>query len=188
MSAVVRPFQEYTLSIPVQFPSQSPSPLTTSTATRRRFIVILPLAGAALLAACSKPGTPVAALPPAVPPTDTPASTPAASSMAAPAPEPAPSPVPAPAPAAPAPQTPAATSGTGTAALDDADPLAKTLGYVADATRADAARFPAKVAGSHCANCAVYQGAAGSAQAACPIFGGKIVSANGWCSAWVKKA
>jgi hypothetical protein len=106
------------------------------------------------------------------------------------------SPVPAPTPAsstAPAPvtQQPATTTGTaaaGTVALDEADPQAKTLGYVADATRADTARFPVKVAGSHCATCAVYQGAAGSAQGACPIFGGKIVSSKGWCSAWVKKA
>lgn len=185
MSAVVRPFQECILSNPLQFPSQSSAPLTTITANRRRFIVILPLAGAALLAACSKPGTPVAALPAAIPPIDAPASMPAASPMAAPAPEVAPLQAPAP---APMPQTPAkATGASVTVALEETDPLAKTLGYVGDSTRADAARFPTKGAGSHCATCAVYQGAAGSAQAACPIFGGKTVSANGWCSAWVKK-
>lgn len=157
-----------------------------TTANRRRFIAALPFAGAALLAACSKPSTPVAALPAAVPPIDTPTSTPSASSVAAPAPAPVPSPAPAPAPQPPA--TTTGTAATGTVAVDEAEPLAKTLGYVADATRADAARFPVKVVGSHCATCAVYQGAAGSAQGACPIFGGKIVSSKGWCSAWVKKA
>ena len=73
-------------------------------------------------------------------------------------------------------------------ALDEADPLAKSLGYVADATRVDSARFPARVAGSQCANCAVFQGSAGSARGGCPIFAGKSVAATGWCSAWTKKA
>ena len=44
--------------------------------------------------------------------------------------------------------------------------------------------FPA---GQMCSNCALYQGKATDAAAACPLFAGKQVSAKGWCSAWAKK-
>ena len=67
------------------------------------------------------------------------------------------------------------------------DPQAIALGYVADATKADAKKFPKYAAGQMCSNCALYQGKPGDAAGACPIFGGKQVSAKGWCSAWAKK-
>ena len=63
------------------------------------------------------------------------------------------------------------------------DPTAKALNYVADASKASAAK-----PGSKCANCAIYQGAAGSAQGPCPVFGGKSVKAAGWCSSWTAKS
>jgi hypothetical protein len=72
--------------------------------------------------------------------------------------------------------------------LDEKDPLAVSLGYVADATKADKAKFPKFVAGSNCGNCALFQGAAGAAAGNCPLFAGKQVSAKGWCSAYAKKA
>jgi len=72
--------------------------------------------------------------------------------------------------------------------LDEKDPLAAALGYVADATRADAKKFPGHAAGQTCANCALYQGKAGEAAGNCPLFAGKQVTAAGWCSAWAKKA
>ena len=73
------------------------------------------------------------------------------------------------------------------AKLDEKDPQATALGYVADATKADVKKFPKYAAGQNCANCALYQGKAGDATGGCPLFAGKVVAAKGWCSAWAKK-
>ena len=43
------------------------------------------------------------------------------------------------------------------------------------------------VEGANCANCMYVQGADGEQHRPCNIFPGKLVSADGWCSAWVKK-
>jgi len=83
--------------------------------------------------------------------------------------------------------TAVATAARAQARLDEKDPQAVALGYVADATRADAKKFPKYAAGQNCASCALYQGKAGDAAGACPLYAGKQVSAKGWCSAWVKK-
>ena len=72
--------------------------------------------------------------------------------------------------------------------LDEKDPVAMSLGYVADATKANKAKFPKYEAGQACSNCALYQGKAGAAAGACPLYAGKQVSAKGWCSAYAKKA
>jgi len=74
------------------------------------------------------------------------------------------------------------------AMVDETSPQAVALGYVADATKADVKKFPKYAAGQVCGNCALYQGKATDAAAACPLFAGKQVSVKGWCSAWVKKA
>ena len=73
------------------------------------------------------------------------------------------------------------------AAVDPKDPTAVQLGYVADATKADKAKFPKYAAGQECGNCGLYQGPAGSTSGPCPIYQNKVVQAKGWCSAWVKK-
>ncbi len=73
------------------------------------------------------------------------------------------------------------------AMLDEKDPQAVALAYVADASKTDAKKFPKYAAGQNCANCALYQGKAGAAAGGCPLFGAKQVTAKGWCSAWVKK-
>lgn len=65
-------------------------------------------------------------------------------------------------------------------AADDA--TAKALKYVGDASQAAGAK-----PGSKCANCSLYQGAAGSAQGGCLLFPGKSVKAAGWCSSWTAK-
>lgn len=70
--------------------------------------------------------------------------------------------------------------------LSPTDATAQTLGYVEDATQADKAKFPTYTAGSACANCNFFQGAA--AWGACQLFPGKSVNAKGWCSAHAKKA
>ncbi|HUO18188.1 MAG TPA: high-potential iron-sulfur protein [Steroidobacteraceae bacterium] len=62
------------------------------------------------------------------------------------------------------------------------DPTAKALKYVPDA-----AKSPDAKPGSKCATCALYQGAAGSAQGGCLLFPGKAVKATGWCSSWTQK-
>jgi hypothetical protein len=74
------------------------------------------------------------------------------------------------------------------AVVDEKDPQAAALGYVADAKRADAKKYPKFAAGQHCGSCALYQGKAGDKAGACPLFAGKQVAATGWCSAWAKKA
>jgi hypothetical protein len=72
--------------------------------------------------------------------------------------------------------------------LDEKDPTAASLGYVADAARADKAKFPKFAAGQACANCQFYQGKAGAPNGPCPLYAGKLVTAKGWCSAYAKKA
>lgn len=70
----------------------------------------------------------------------------------------------------------------------ETDAQAKALGYVADAAKADKAKFPKFAAGQQCGNCALFQGKAGLASGPCPLFAGKQVAAKGWCSAYAKKA
>ncbi|CAN5460174.1 high-potential iron-sulfur protein [soil metagenome] len=87
----------------------------------------------------------------------------------------------------------AATTTVGTTSwaqvrLDPKDPQASALGYVDDATKADAKRFPQYKAGQACAGCALFQGKPADAAGPCALFPGKQVSAKGWCSAWSKKA
>ena len=72
--------------------------------------------------------------------------------------------------------------------VDEKDPQAVALGYVADATKADKAKFPKYAAGQACGGCQLYQGKAGDAAGPCALFAGKQVAAKGWCSAYVKKA
>lgn len=74
------------------------------------------------------------------------------------------------------------------ALLDEKDPQAVALGYVADAKRVDVKKFPKFVAGQNCANCALFQGTAADKAGGCPLFGTRQVTAAGWCNAWVKKA
>lgn len=62
------------------------------------------------------------------------------------------------------------------------DATAKALKYVTDAGKAPDAK-----PGSKCANCSLYQGAAGSMQGGCLLFPGKAVKASGWCSSWTAK-
>jgi len=76
--------------------------------------------------------------------------------------------------------------GTAEAAevLAESDPTAVALGYKMDATKAPNRKDKTAV----CANCSLYTGKAGAADGPCTIFGGKLVNAKGWCSAWAKKA
>ena len=74
------------------------------------------------------------------------------------------------------------------AKVDEKDPQAVALGFVADASKADTKKFPKYAAGQTCSSCVLYQGKAGDAAGNCPLFPAKQVNAAGWCSAWAKKA
>ncbi|HLY53855.1 MAG TPA: high-potential iron-sulfur protein [Steroidobacteraceae bacterium] len=63
--------------------------------------------------------------------------------------------------------------------LDASSAQARAVRYVEDARQA---RSPA--AGNNCANCALYQGASGSARGPCQLFPGRDVKATGWCTSW----
>lgn len=76
-------------------------------------------------------------------------------------------------------------SGTAGAAdtISETDPQAAALGYKADATKADKRKDATQL----CSNCNFYSGKAGEASGPCALFQGKLVAANGWCTAWAKK-
>jgi hypothetical protein len=74
------------------------------------------------------------------------------------------------------------------AMVDEKNPQAAALGYVADTTKVDAKKYPKHTASQLCNNCALYQGKATDAAGGCPLFAGKQVAGKGWCSAWAKKA
>lgn len=74
------------------------------------------------------------------------------------------------------------------ALVDEKNPQAVGLGYVADATRTDKKKYPRYAAGQACSNCALYQGKPADAAGGCPLFAGKQVAGKGWCSAYAKKA
>ncbi len=82
----------------------------------------------------------------------------------------------------------AASSASAQAMVNEKDAQAVSLGYAADTTKVDAKKFPKHAAAQKCSNCQLYTGAAGSKAGPCSIFPGKQVAANGWCSAYVKKA
>ena len=81
----------------------------------------------------------------------------------------------------------AAAAATALPALDPNDPTAKSLGYVNDSSKVDAAKNPTHKPQQKCATCAQYQGKAGDARGGCNIFAGKSVSSGGWCKVWAKK-
>jgi len=72
--------------------------------------------------------------------------------------------------------------------VDERDPQAQALGYVADASKVDTKKYSKFAAGQNCTTCSLYQGKATDKAAACALFAGKLVAGPGWCSAWVKKA
>lgn len=74
------------------------------------------------------------------------------------------------------------------AMLSETDAQAAALGYKADASKVDKAKYAKYAAGQVCTNCALYQGKATDAAGGCPLFAGKQVAGKGWCSAWAKKA
>lgn len=68
--------------------------------------------------------------------------------------------------------------------LTDADPTAKAMDYVDDATTSKNNLYKP---GSVCANCQLYSGDA-AGYGTCQLFPGKLVSAKGWCTSYTRKA
>ena len=134
---------------------------TSSLRTRRQALKFFPLASLAMIVACSPKQEQTVP-----PPLQEPGS-----------PQPAPAPAPTPVPIA-----------TVLVPLDEKDPQAVALGYVAEAARADRVKFPNATPGNVCANCSLYLAGANDATGPCSIFPGKSVMAAGWCASWVKKA
>lgn len=73
------------------------------------------------------------------------------------------------------------------AMVGEAEPQAAALGYKADTANVDQKRFPKHAAAQKCVNCILYQSKTATA-GGCSIFAGKLVAADGWCSAYQKKA
>ena len=69
-------------------------------------------------------------------------------------------------------------------AVSESEPTATALGYKMDATKASNRKDQTAV----CGNCSLYSGKPGASDGPCSVFGGKLVNAKGWCTAWVKKA
>jgi hypothetical protein len=72
------------------------------------------------------------------------------------------------------------------------EPLAQAMGYKADASTVDTAKFPKRAgeegAKQFCNNCALYAGTADDEVAPCSIFQNRLVKGAGWCNAWVAKS
>ena len=73
-------------------------------------------------------------------------------------------------------------------ALTEDDATAQALGYKADATTVDSAKYATYAAGQNCGNCLQFQGKDGDSSGLCAIFPGKLVARGGWCQVWVKGA
>ena len=71
--------------------------------------------------------------------------------------------------------------------LDPSDPTAKSLGFVTDSSKVDAAANPTHKPEQKCGTCAQFQGKAGDASGGCNIFAGHSVPAGGWCKVWAQK-
>tara|TARA_R110001592_G_scaffold132818_1_gene347635 strand:+ start:67 stop:441 length:375 start_codon:yes stop_codon:yes gene_type:complete len=72
--------------------------------------------------------------------------------------------------------------------LAEDHPQAIALGYRHDAATVDPVKYPtADAASKNCANCQLFQADGDSAWGGCPLFAGKAVNAQGWCTAWVKR-
>ena len=72
--------------------------------------------------------------------------------------------------------------------LDEADPVAKALGYVHDTRKADAAKYPTHKPEQICAECQFAQAPQADGWVPCALFPGKSVAPKGWCVSWAKKA
>ncbi len=71
--------------------------------------------------------------------------------------------------------------------VEEDEELAQQVGYKHDASDVDPNEWPDYEEGETCANCQLYHGEEGADSGPCDIFGGGLVSANGWCLSWLEK-
>lgn len=71
--------------------------------------------------------------------------------------------------------------------VDVNDPVAKSLGYVPDTAKVNAAENPTHKPTQKCGNCVQFQGQVSDKQGACNLFPGKDVAGPGWCKVWAQK-
>ena len=71
--------------------------------------------------------------------------------------------------------------------VEETEPTAIALGYKKDTTKVDGKKYPQHKPDQKCAGCALYTGKPGAAEGPCTAFGNKLVMADGWCMAFVKK-
>jgi High potential iron-sulfur protein len=73
--------------------------------------------------------------------------------------------------------------------LLESNSQAKSLGYKIDASKVENASFPKYAPGQKCVSCQMFRTQQpGTAAGPCAIFPGKLVSAEGWCDAFIKQA
>ncbi|MEP7311429.1 MAG: high-potential iron-sulfur protein [Pseudomonadota bacterium] len=68
--------------------------------------------------------------------------------------------------------------------LDENDVTAKSLAYVADASKVDAAAYPNYKPGQLCSNCGLWQGEPADKLGGCELVLGQYVVGKGWCKVW----
>ena len=67
------------------------------------------------------------------------------------------------------------------------DPIASALGYIEDATKVDAAKYPAFKPGDICKDCLLYTDPSAEEWGPCSLFQNRLVAANGWCVSFAKR-
>lgn len=72
--------------------------------------------------------------------------------------------------------------------LEETDPVALALGYKADTTKVDKVKYPQHKPEQKCSNCTLLTpGYKEGEFLPCTAFQNRLVAANGWCMAYVKK-
>lgn len=69
--------------------------------------------------------------------------------------------------------------------LNPSDPIAKSVGYVEDASKVDGKKFPSYKPGQACSNCSLILLHYGFYRP-CKLFPKNVVNAKGWCSGWTQ--
>lgn len=70
--------------------------------------------------------------------------------------------------------------------LDEKEPLARSIGYVANSRAVDAKAYPTYRRGQSCATCALIDFGTGRLRG-CSLVPGRLVESVGWCRAWKLK-
>ncbi len=75
-------------------------------------------------------------------------------------------------------------AGAAMTPLDPNDAQAKSLGFVTSGSKVNVSANPTFKPTQKCNNCVQWQGKASDPTAACNIFAGHSVPADGWCKVW----